>query len=73
MACEEQPSYQRALKFLRDNEPERRLDIRLSYENFKTLETQAAEFYGDAKYISNDQEISSCRITRIVDASERCG
>ncbi|KAK9372076.1 uncharacterized protein V1513DRAFT_474737 [Lipomyces chichibuensis] len=39
--ADEHTPYQRALKFLIDNEPEKRLDIQLSYQNFIALEEQA--------------------------------
>ncbi|KAK9386681.1 hypothetical protein V1515DRAFT_616173 [Lipomyces mesembrius] len=51
------------LKFLRDNEPERRLDIRLSYENFEDLEKQAHVLYGDAKYPRVEYFASDSRVT----------
>ncbi|KAJ8103399.1 hypothetical protein POJ06DRAFT_272136 [Lipomyces tetrasporus] len=59
----ERPSYQRALKFLRDNEPERRLDIQLSYENFGALEKKAHVLYGDAKYPRVEYAASDSRVT----------
>ncbi|KAK9244246.1 hypothetical protein V1506DRAFT_554842 [Lipomyces tetrasporus] len=62
-ADDERPSYQRALKFLRDNEPERRLDIQLSYENFGALEKKAHVLYGDAKYPRVEYAASDSRVT----------
>ncbi|ODQ72268.1 hypothetical protein LIPSTDRAFT_72999, partial [Lipomyces starkeyi NRRL Y-11557] len=50
---EERASYQRALNFLNANEPERRLDIYLSYKSFQSLEEKARAIYGDAKYVTN--------------------
>ncbi|KAK9352754.1 hypothetical protein V1523DRAFT_450773 [Lipomyces doorenjongii] len=47
---DEQASYQRALNFLTANEPERRLDIYLSYKTFQFLEENARALYADAKY-----------------------
>ncbi|KAK9314843.1 hypothetical protein V1524DRAFT_122332 [Lipomyces starkeyi] len=47
---EERASYQRAFNFLTANEPERRLDIYLSYKSFQSLEEKARAMYGDAKY-----------------------
>ncbi|KAK9490769.1 hypothetical protein V1508DRAFT_434580 [Lipomyces doorenjongii] len=41
---DEQASYQRALNFLTANEPERRLDIYLSYKSFQFLEEMHAPF-----------------------------
>ncbi|KAK9342486.1 hypothetical protein V1522DRAFT_373138 [Lipomyces starkeyi] len=46
----EQVSYQRALNFLKVNEPEKRLDIILSPKSFQLLDEQAHALYGDAKY-----------------------
>ncbi|ODQ72886.1 hypothetical protein LIPSTDRAFT_71166 [Lipomyces starkeyi NRRL Y-11557] len=50
---EERASYQRALNFLTANEPERRLDIYLSYKSFQSLEEKARAIYGDANYVTN--------------------
>ncbi|KAK9493143.1 hypothetical protein V1508DRAFT_404027 [Lipomyces doorenjongii] len=47
---DEQASYQRALNFLTAHEPERRLDIYLSYKTFQFLEENARALYADAKY-----------------------
>ncbi|KAK9319309.1 hypothetical protein V1517DRAFT_341840 [Lipomyces orientalis] len=46
----EQASYQRALDFLIENEPESVIDIECSYESYIALQKQARELYGDAKY-----------------------
>ncbi|KAJ8099603.1 hypothetical protein POJ06DRAFT_281809 [Lipomyces tetrasporus] len=46
----EKGSYQRALNFLTANEPEKRLDVRLSPKSFQLLDEQAHALYGDAKY-----------------------
>ncbi|KAJ8096934.1 hypothetical protein POJ06DRAFT_271950 [Lipomyces tetrasporus] len=43
----EQKSYQHALDFLIENEPERRFDTRLTYESFLALQGQARTRYGD--------------------------
>ncbi|KAK9355049.1 hypothetical protein V1523DRAFT_454519 [Lipomyces doorenjongii] len=48
----EQVSYRRALNFLTANEPEKRLDIRLSYKSFRGLEEQALTLYGDKRSLS---------------------
>ncbi|KAK9430980.1 hypothetical protein V1505DRAFT_399808 [Lipomyces doorenjongii] len=48
----EQVSYRRALNFLTANEPEKRLDIRLSYKSFRALEEQALTLYGDKRSLS---------------------
>jgi hypothetical protein len=53
---DEQASYRRALNFLTANEPERRLDICLSYRTFQALEKLAYVLYGDAKYMTTDKE-----------------
>ncbi|KAJ8097088.1 hypothetical protein POJ06DRAFT_262477 [Lipomyces tetrasporus] len=65
MACvdDEEASYQRALNFLKDNEPERRLDIRLSYQSFRALEAQAHARYGDAKYPRVEYSGPDSRVT----------
>ncbi|KAK9237824.1 hypothetical protein V1525DRAFT_376412 [Lipomyces kononenkoae] len=47
---DERLSYQRAMDFLTANEPERRLDVHLSYQSFRCLEEKAGTLYGDAKY-----------------------
>ncbi|KAJ8097174.1 hypothetical protein POJ06DRAFT_286608 [Lipomyces tetrasporus] len=47
---DERLSYQRAMDFLTANEPERRLDVHLSYRSFRYLEEKARALYGDAKY-----------------------
>ncbi|KAK9491996.1 hypothetical protein V1508DRAFT_456537 [Lipomyces doorenjongii] len=46
----EHESYQCALDFLKANEPETRLDVRLSPNSFRLLDEQAHALYGDAKY-----------------------
>ncbi|KAK9327615.1 hypothetical protein V1520DRAFT_314716 [Lipomyces starkeyi] len=46
----QQASYQRALNFLKVNEPERRLEVHLSPRSFQLLDEQAHALYGDAKY-----------------------
>ncbi|KAK9337490.1 hypothetical protein V1521DRAFT_461934 [Lipomyces starkeyi] len=46
----EQEFYQRALNFLKANEPEKRLDVRLSPNSFRLLDEQAHALYGDSKY-----------------------
>ncbi|KAK9358946.1 hypothetical protein V1504DRAFT_441734 [Lipomyces starkeyi] len=56
-------SYQRALNFLRANEPERKLDIRLSYTSFETLEEQAFALYGDEKYARVEYSATDSRVT----------
>ncbi|KAK9237138.1 hypothetical protein V1525DRAFT_442940 [Lipomyces kononenkoae] len=43
-------SYRRALEFLKANEPEKRLDIRLSPNSFRLLVEQAHTLYGDTRY-----------------------
>ncbi|KAK9361000.1 hypothetical protein V1504DRAFT_491724 [Lipomyces starkeyi] len=60
---DEEASYQRPLNFLKDNEPERRLDIRLSYQSFRALEAQAHRLYGDAKYPRLDYSGTDSRVT----------
>ncbi|KAK9483984.1 hypothetical protein V1527DRAFT_471486 [Lipomyces starkeyi] len=57
---DEDASYQRALNFLKDNESERRLDIRLSYQSFRAIEAQAQALYGDAKYIAMTNKSNCC-------------
>ncbi|ODQ70259.1 hypothetical protein LIPSTDRAFT_75285 [Lipomyces starkeyi NRRL Y-11557] len=47
----QQASYQRALNFLKVNEPERRLEVHLSPRSFQLLDEQAHALYGDAKYM----------------------
>ncbi|KAK9366633.1 hypothetical protein V1509DRAFT_654540 [Lipomyces kononenkoae] len=47
---DELASYQRAVNFLTTNEPERRLDLYVSYKSFQSLEDKARALYGDAKY-----------------------
>ncbi|KAK9319530.1 hypothetical protein V1517DRAFT_266116, partial [Lipomyces orientalis] len=42
---DERLSYQRAMDFLTANEPERRLDIHLSYQSFRYLEEKARALY----------------------------
>ncbi|KAK9388460.1 hypothetical protein V1515DRAFT_614518 [Lipomyces mesembrius] len=42
----------RALNFLKANEPEKRLDVRLSPHSFQLLDEQVHALYGDAKYPS---------------------
>ncbi|KAK9357938.1 hypothetical protein V1504DRAFT_488651 [Lipomyces starkeyi] len=59
----EQSSYQRALNFLTANEPEKRLDIRLSYKSFKALEEQALALYGDEKYPRVEYSATDSRVT----------
>ncbi|KAK9357949.1 hypothetical protein V1504DRAFT_322751 [Lipomyces starkeyi] len=56
-------SYQRALNFLTVNEPERRLDICLSYKYFLSLEEQAHALYGDAKYPRVEYSATDSRVT----------
>ncbi|KAK9359160.1 hypothetical protein V1504DRAFT_493237 [Lipomyces starkeyi] len=48
--AKERQSYERALHFLKANKPEKRLDIRLSYESFHALEVQAQALYGNANH-----------------------
>ncbi|KAK9371513.1 uncharacterized protein V1513DRAFT_467521 [Lipomyces chichibuensis] len=55
----EQVTYQRALNFLTANEPEKRLDIRLSYKFFQALEEQALALYGDEKHMSKGHAMPS--------------
>ncbi|KAK9243600.1 hypothetical protein V1506DRAFT_516105 [Lipomyces tetrasporus] len=56
--------YKRALEFLRADEPERRLDIRLSYDRFRSLEEEARKLYGDeaiyprVEYSSEDSTVT---------------
>ncbi|KAK9323104.1 hypothetical protein V1517DRAFT_321501 [Lipomyces orientalis] len=45
------------------NEPERRLDIRLSYQTFRALEAQAHALYGDAKYPRVEYSGTDSRVT----------
>ncbi|ODQ70631.1 hypothetical protein LIPSTDRAFT_155051 [Lipomyces starkeyi NRRL Y-11557] len=51
----EQRVLQHAMNFLTANDPEKRLDIHLSYKSFQALEEQALALYGDEKYMSKDQ------------------
>ncbi|KAK9345649.1 hypothetical protein V1522DRAFT_407031 [Lipomyces starkeyi] len=60
---DEQASYRRALNFLTANEPERRLDICLSYRTFQALEKPAHVLYGDAKYPRVEYDSSGSRLT----------
>ncbi|KAK9317060.1 hypothetical protein V1524DRAFT_424290 [Lipomyces starkeyi] len=62
-ADDEEASYECALNFLTDNEPERRFDIRLSYRSFQALEEQAHTLYGDAKYPRVEYDGSGSRVT----------
>ncbi|KAK9364605.1 hypothetical protein V1509DRAFT_678257 [Lipomyces kononenkoae] len=52
MALRDNEPYQRALNFLLANEPEKRLDVRLSSKSFQLLDDQAGVLYGDAKYMT---------------------
>ncbi|KAK9334382.1 hypothetical protein V1521DRAFT_450827, partial [Lipomyces starkeyi] len=61
---DEEASYQRALNFLKDNEHERRLDIRLSYQSFRAFEVQAQALYG-AKYPRLDYSGTDSRVDNI--------
>ncbi|KAK9237783.1 hypothetical protein V1525DRAFT_388118 [Lipomyces kononenkoae] len=45
------------------NEPEKRLDIQLSYQNFIALNEQAHALYGDAKYPRVEYAASDSRVT----------
>ncbi|KAK9247790.1 hypothetical protein V1506DRAFT_530680 [Lipomyces tetrasporus] len=63
MAWVEDDSYQRALNFLKDNEPERRLDIRLSHQAFRALEAQACGLYDGEKFPRIDYSASDSRAT----------
>ncbi|KAK9358460.1 hypothetical protein V1504DRAFT_493797 [Lipomyces starkeyi] len=62
-ADDEEASYERALNFLTDNEPERRFDIPLSYRSFQALEEQAHTLYGDTKYPRVEYDGSDSRVT----------
>ncbi|KAK9336855.1 hypothetical protein V1521DRAFT_435486, partial [Lipomyces starkeyi] len=57
-------SYQRPLNFLRANEPERRLDIRLSDTSIETLEELAFALYGDEKYPRVEYSATDSRVTK---------
>ncbi|KAK9485381.1 hypothetical protein V1527DRAFT_496701 [Lipomyces starkeyi] len=59
----EQVSYQRALNFLKANEPEKRLDIRLSYKSFQALEKQTLALYDDEKYPRVEYSATDSRVT----------
>ncbi|KAK9339541.1 hypothetical protein LIPSTDRAFT_4941 [Lipomyces starkeyi NRRL Y-11557] len=54
---DEQASYQRTLNFFNANEPERRLDICLSYRTFQALEKLAHALYCDAKNTATDKDL----------------
>ncbi|KAK9494124.1 hypothetical protein V1508DRAFT_444645 [Lipomyces doorenjongii] len=56
----EQVSYRRAPNFLTANEPEKRLDIRLSYKSFRALEEQALTLYGisPVEYSATDSRVT---------------
>ncbi|KAK9352085.1 hypothetical protein V1523DRAFT_434796 [Lipomyces doorenjongii] len=60
---DERVSYQRAMDFLTANEPERRLDIHLSYQSFRYLEEKARALYGDAKYPRVEYSAIDSRVT----------
>ncbi|KAK9235371.1 hypothetical protein V1525DRAFT_348461 [Lipomyces kononenkoae] len=60
---DERSAYQRALKFLIDNEPEKWLDIQLSYQNFIALNEQAHALYGDARYPRVEYAATDSRVT----------
>ncbi|KAK9371814.1 uncharacterized protein V1513DRAFT_386103 [Lipomyces chichibuensis] len=55
--------YQRALDFITANEPEKRLDIRLSYKSFQAVEEQALALYGDEKYPLVEYSATDSRVT----------
>ncbi|KAK9238894.1 hypothetical protein V1525DRAFT_425082 [Lipomyces kononenkoae] len=59
----EQNSYERALRFLRANRPEGRLDVHLSYKFFQALESQAKAIYGNAKYPRVEYSAIDSRVT----------
>ncbi|KAK9317057.1 hypothetical protein V1524DRAFT_406159 [Lipomyces starkeyi] len=62
-ADDEEASYERALNFLADNEPERRFDIRLPYRSYQALEEQTHTLYGDTKYRRVEYDGSGSRVT----------
>ncbi|KAK9495751.1 hypothetical protein V1508DRAFT_394499 [Lipomyces doorenjongii] len=51
------------MDFLTANEPERWLDIHLSYQSFRYLEEEARALYGDAKYPRVEYSAIDLRVT----------
>ncbi|KAK9365614.1 hypothetical protein V1509DRAFT_660772 [Lipomyces kononenkoae] len=61
--AKEQDSYKRALRFLKANRPEGRLDVHLSYRSFQALENQAKAIYGNAIYPRVEYSAIDSRVT----------
>ncbi|KAK9236156.1 hypothetical protein V1525DRAFT_379929 [Lipomyces kononenkoae] len=59
----EQDSYERAMRFLRSNKPETRLDIHLSYGLFQALERQRKSIYRNAQYPRVEYSAIDSRVT----------
>ncbi|KAK9327611.1 hypothetical protein V1520DRAFT_393749 [Lipomyces starkeyi] len=76
----ERVSYQRALNFLKVNEPEKRLDISLSPKYFQLLDEQAHALYGDAydryprlQYSAIDSRVIINTVPTALHSESACG